>query len=368
MAGFKSASFDPDAIAGASDAASSALAAASDASSKAAAGATAASKIAAQSSAWEAVGDVSDAGSKAGVALSKIAARSSAWEVTGGGLLWLGTWEFVVGDDLCVGGTPSMSGIDDAADIFDNDLDTWAGGDWENMWVVYQLTSVAAVSVLRIRTVGAGDAGIECAPHHFILEGSNTGAFGGEQTLLYTKHYPTETPSDHYAVNTWYDHPIVDCGEYLYYRLFVYTSEGGAGYSVRIAEIELLDLGTSYALNDVVDNDGVMYSCILTHLASDASEPGVGASWETYWVQMFSSGDLAAAAASDAGSKASVAAAAASNAASAASDALSKIAANSSSWDEGVRSAEITTIAAMTSSAYAALSSTVSTTLYVITD
>ena len=56
MPGYKSASFDPDAIALASDAASSALAAASDASSKAAAGVTAASKIAAQSSAWESGG------------------------------------------------------------------------------------------------------------------------------------------------------------------------------------------------------------------------------------------------------------------------------------------------------------------------
>jgi hypothetical protein len=39
----------------------------------------------------------------------------------------------------------------------------------------------------------------------------------------------------------------------------------------------------NYLYLDVVSNDGASYVCILAHNAADANEPGVGASWATYW-------------------------------------------------------------------------------------
>ena len=42
---------------------------------------------------------------------------------------------------------------------------------------------------------------------------------------------------------------------------------------------------TGYTVGDFV-NDGVLvYRCILNHTSSASDEPGVGASWQTYWVQ-----------------------------------------------------------------------------------
>lgn len=95
MAGYKSASFDPDAVATASDAASSALAAMSG---------------------------VSDAASaatvKAAAASSKIAAQSAAWESGGGsGVskdIHQDTHGFVVGDVLYLNGTTYTKAIADA--------------------------------------------------------------------------------------------------------------------------------------------------------------------------------------------------------------------------------------------------------------
>lgn len=40
---------------------------------------------------------------------------------------------------------------------------------------------------------------------------------------------------------------------------------------------------TAYALNDVVENDGSSYICILGHTASASDEPGVGVNTATYW-------------------------------------------------------------------------------------
>jgi hypothetical protein len=40
---------------------------------------------------------------------------------------------------------------------------------------------------------------------------------------------------------------------------------------------------TSYAVNDVVENDGSSYICILDHTSSATDEPGAGANTATYW-------------------------------------------------------------------------------------
>jgi hypothetical protein len=43
--------------------------------------------------------------------------------------------------------------------------------------------------------------------------------------------------------------------------------------------------GENYAVDGYVDNDGLVYRCILAHESAAGNEPGTGASWETYWVQ-----------------------------------------------------------------------------------
>jgi biotin carboxyl carrier protein len=40
---------------------------------------------------------------------------------------------------------------------------------------------------------------------------------------------------------------------------------------------------TAYSVDDVVENEGSSYICILGHTSGASTEPGVGASWETNW-------------------------------------------------------------------------------------
>lgn len=50
---------------------------------------------------------------------------------------------------------------------------------------------------------------------------------------------------------------------------------------------------TAYAITpdiDWVTHNGGSYACILAHTSGASSEPGVGASWETYWVRMAEKG------------------------------------------------------------------------------
>lgn len=42
-------------------------------------------------------------------------------------------------------------------------------------------------------------------------------------------------------------------------------------------------LTVNYSINDLVDNGGVVYICKSAHEADANSEPGIGASWTTYW-------------------------------------------------------------------------------------
>jgi len=50
------------------------------------------------------------------------------------------------------------------------------------------------------------------------------------------------------------------------------------GYIIENDPIDVL-----YPRSDQVTHSGIDYICILKHTASSADEPGVGASWQTYW-------------------------------------------------------------------------------------
>lgn len=47
---------------------------------------------------------------------------------------------------------------------------------------------------------------------------------------------------------------------------------------------------TAYVVNDAVSNRGSSYICILAHTSGASTEPGVGASWATYWEVLASKG------------------------------------------------------------------------------
>ncbi len=48
---------------------------------------------------------------------------------------------------------------------------------------------------------------------------------------------------------------------------------------------------TSYVLNSLVTKSTVVYRCILAHTSGASTEPGVGASWTTYWAVKGTGGD-----------------------------------------------------------------------------
>ncbi len=48
---------------------------------------------------------------------------------------------------------------------------------------------------------------------------------------------------------------------------------------------------TAYIVNDTVENNGSGYVCISAHTSSASDEPGVGASWETFWDVFVEKGD-----------------------------------------------------------------------------
>jgi len=50
---------------------------------------------------------------------------------------------------------------------------------------------------------------------------------------------------------------------------------------------------TSYIKGHVVENNGSAYVCILDHISSATDEPGVGASWTTYWDLLVAGGSIA---------------------------------------------------------------------------
>lgn len=48
---------------------------------------------------------------------------------------------------------------------------------------------------------------------------------------------------------------------------------------------------TAYAVGNIVSNGGAVYHCIQQHTSGSSTEPGTGASWETYWTLWAAKGD-----------------------------------------------------------------------------
>ena len=69
-------------------------------------------------------------------------------------------------------------------------------------------------------------------------------------------------------------------------RNWIVTSDGVGDVTVQInyATGAGWALTTDYAIDDIVANGGVSYTCAVAHTSIATSEPGVGAVWEVYWV------------------------------------------------------------------------------------
>lgn len=75
---------------------------------------------------------------------------------------------------------------------FDNASTTGApwktlSGDAHPHWITIDLGAGNGITPNRVRFVTSNDAGDDLTPKDFTIQGSNTGAFTGEQTTLFTK-------------------------------------------------------------------------------------------------------------------------------------------------------------------------------------
>lgn len=60
---------------------------------------------------------------------------------------------------------------------------------------------------------------------------------------------------------------------------------------------------TAYVVDDAIENDGSSYICISDHTSGATDEPGVGASWTTFWNLLAAKGDVGATGADGANGK-----------------------------------------------------------------
>jgi hypothetical protein len=84
------------------------------------------------------------------------------------------------------------------------------------------------------------------------------------------------------------DKPTTGVNWQTYWRLGVQAITGGIGVTGTSIRYRLSwATATAYVNNatyiDAVSHEGNVYFCILSHTSGAASEPGVGASWSTYW-------------------------------------------------------------------------------------
>ena len=68
--------------------------------------------------------------------------------------------------------------------------------------------------------------------------------------------------------------------------LYIRFYKDGARIDQTLANAAAWATSTAYVASDIVKNGGSIYRCILAHTSGDTDdEPGVGATWATYWVQ-----------------------------------------------------------------------------------
>jgi hypothetical protein len=142
--------------------------------------------------------------------------------------------------DITGSGTPSANseypGDYYDHNAFDNNTATrWASNMGATGWLKYDLGAGNEAAVCRYRIYGPTSA--DCA-HSWTFEGSNTGTFGGEETILDTQ--ADQGPNIHAQ---WHTYDFSNLTAYRYYRWNVSENEGGTANGISISEVEMMTGG-----------------------------------------------------------------------------------------------------------------------------
>lgn len=131
------------------------------------------------------------------------------------------------------GGTGTIAGLKDS-----NTGTWWESTDADSQWLKFDLGTAKTVRDIRIT---AGSSGNDKAPTAFSIEGSNSGAFTGEQTLVATV---TEAATGSYGVSSIKKFRVTPSTAYRYWRILMTDKQGAFGQTneYRIAKIAMYDL------------------------------------------------------------------------------------------------------------------------------
>lgn len=140
------------------------------------------------------------------------------------------------GADVATGSTAnaeSVNGANAAANAIDDNNGTQWNATGATAWLKLQLAAPATIGMLRIYSPGVG-----AGPEDFTVEGSNTGAFAGEEDTLLT--VVGNVPP---VAAGWMEFVLDVFASYAYIRINVSAMAGGG--NVAIYEMELLPLTPS---------------------------------------------------------------------------------------------------------------------------
>ena len=153
--------------------------------------------------------------------------------------------------NLATGGTPSSStgqtsGEGNAASAFDGNLGTFwqigAFGDFANRWIQYDFGTAKPVGSLEIYANTSQEAQ-QRFPKDFVVMGSNTGAFAGEEVVLLNK-----TGASPSASAAWNAFAFTNAGTYRYVRLKINSVTIDSNW-LYILELKINSIGAPASVN-----------------------------------------------------------------------------------------------------------------------
>lgn len=119
----------------------------------------------------------------------------------------------------------------------------WSSSNMPTGWIKYQFKNPVLVSKIKICSYYVG--GYE-AIKNFTFEGSNTGAFNGEETIIYSGTHPNETTID------FIEYKFTNTKKFLYYRINVQSIHyGNGGDNLSIHEVEFYDENGVIGLKEI---------------------------------------------------------------------------------------------------------------------
>jgi len=112
----------------------------------------------------------------------------------------------------------------------DSNTTDWRSADTVTGWLQYQFTSAEIALSISLQASSL----VSFVPKDFTVQGSNTGAFAGEETILVTV-----TNQTGWLSNEIRNFIFTTTGSFQYYRLDITANNGGT--AIRVRELEFLD-------------------------------------------------------------------------------------------------------------------------------